>query len=250
MTNNFKICLRKRIVLAAFLLVCCFVLLVSCDNSYDNDGKHPFFVKAENFYNNGKYDESISLYQKYLDINPKSPKANYRLANIFQQKEDYIRAVFYYEKYLTLNPNNSDREVIEKWIQASKESLAKQLVELYPASSRINADKTEMLTLKKENEQLQSLILQQKEPKPQTSVLELATNNIKNEKQSLPVKYYTVQEGDNFQKISRRFYGSSKYYKQIIDANKDTLKGSTVLRIGNKIIIPLLKKDTTLKKEN
>ncbi len=244
----FKFYLHKKIALASFSLACCFIVFVSCDNSYDNDGKHPFFVKAENFYNDGKYDESIPLYQKYLDINPKSSRANYRLANIFQQKKNYIRAVFYYEKYLTLKPNSSDKEIIEKWIQASKESLSKQLSEQYPDSSRVNADKAEMATLKKENEQLQSLILKQKGESPatpQAPVIETASDNVKKEKYPLTVKYYTVQEGDSFQKISRRFYGSSKYYKLLIDANKDTLKGSTVLKIGNKIIIPSITPNTT-----
>ena len=232
MIDKFKIYLRKKIVFFVFLPIYC-LLLASCDNSYDSDGKHPFFVKAENFYNDGKYDESISLYQKYLDINPKSSKTNYRLANIFQQKKDYIRAVFHYEKYLTLNPNSSDREIIEKWIQVSKESFAKQLIEQRPDSSRIIASKPEVVELVKQRDELLQL---------QALVPEIAIDNPqKNEKQSLPVKYYTVQEGDNFQKISRKFYGSSKYYKLIIEANKDTLKGSTILKIGNKIIIPPLK---------
>lgn len=232
MINIFKTCFCcRKIVLAVFLLTCCFMSFFSCDNSYDNDGKHPFFVKAENCYNDGKYDEAISLYQKYLDISPKSSKTNYRLANIFQQKKDYIRAIFHYEKYLTLNPNSSDRKVIEKWILASKESLAKQLTEQYPDSSRISVDKKAVVvpSVKPKNE------LQ----KPQPPTSEVAANNLeKTKEQSLPVKYYTVQEGDNFQKISRKFYGSPKYYKLIIDANKETLKGSTILRIGNKIIIP------------
>lgn len=239
MIDKFKIYLRKKMVLFAFLPIYC-LFLASCNNSYDNDGKHPFFVKAENFYNNGKYDESISLYQKYLDINPKSSKANYRLANIFQQKKDYIRAIFHYEKYLILNPNSSDREIIEKWIQASKESLAKQLIEQCHSSARISARKPEVVTPVKQKDEL---------PQPQATVPEIVIDNPrKNEKQFLPVKYYTVQEGDSFQKISRKYYGSSKYYKLIVEANKDTLKGSTILKIGNKIIIPPLKDVSTSKR--
>jgi len=229
---------KKSIIISFFIY--CLALLVSCNKSYDNDGKHPFFIKAENCYNDGKYEEATSLYQKYLDINPKSSKTNYRLANISQQKKDYIQAVCHYEKYLTLNPNSSDRKIIEKWILASKESLAKQLAEQYPDSSRINTNKKEMGTPIKQKYELQ---------KPQLSISEAVTNNPKeNEKQSLPVKYYTVQEGDTLQKISRKLYGSSKYYKLIIEANQNTLKGSTIVRIGNKIIIP--SQDTSPKKEN
>ena len=253
MRNGFKFCFCRKVTFIAFALMsCCIILLVACDNSYDTDGKHPLFVKAENFYDDGKYDEAIPFYQKYLDINPKSSKASYRLANIFQQKKNYIQAIFYYEKYLTLNPNSSDKEIMEKWIQASKESLAKQLFEQYPNSSNVNADKTKMVVVERKNEKLQDIISKQKnEPqKVDSSVSETLAGNVhKNDKQSTSVKYYTVQEGDNFQRISRKFYGSSKYYKLIIEANKDTLKGSTVLKIGDKIIISSLKVATT-KKEN
>lgn len=236
----------EMVFIVLWLLFCC-MLFTSCDNSHDADGKHPFFIKAENLYNDGKYNEAIPFYQKYLDINSKSSKANYRLANIFQQEKDYIKAVFYYEKYLALNPNSSDKEIVEKWIHASKESLAKQLSKQYSDNSGIvNENETEMA---KENKRLQNLASKQNNTLQET---EFTTHevNVLNKKQPLPVvKYYTIKEGDNFQRISRKFYGSSKYYKVIIDANKDILKGTTVLKIGEKIIIPSLI-ETNTKKEN
>lgn len=49
---------------------------------------------------------------------------------------------------------------------------------------------------------------------------------------------YIVEKGDSLMVISKKFYGSSKHYKYIFEANKDTLKSPSSVRIGQKLIIP------------
>jgi nucleoid-associated protein YgaU len=49
---------------------------------------------------------------------------------------------------------------------------------------------------------------------------------------------YTVQKGDSLSKISQKFYGSTKKWKKIVDANKDKLGHSQVLKPGMKLTIP------------
>ena len=51
-------------------------------------------------------------------------------------------------------------------------------------------------------------------------------------------KTYTVQPGDNLCKISKKFYGTTKRYKLIFEANKDVLKSESSLSIGQKLRIP------------
>jgi nucleoid-associated protein YgaU len=53
---------------------------------------------------------------------------------------------------------------------------------------------------------------------------------------------YTVKSGDTLSRISRKFYGSSKYYRHIMNANKTLLKTAKDLRPGQQLIIPSLKK--------
>jgi nucleoid-associated protein YgaU len=62
----------------------------------------------------------------------------------------------------------------------------------------------------------------------------------------LPVKkptktVYLVKAGDTLSRISRNFYGSSKYYRYIMNANKMLLKTAKDLRPGQQLIIPPLK---------
>ena len=53
---------------------------------------------------------------------------------------------------------------------------------------------------------------------------------------------YTVQAGDNLQKISRSVYGTSKHYRIIFEANRNILKSESQLQIGQKLQIPKLRK--------
>jgi len=50
---------------------------------------------------------------------------------------------------------------------------------------------------------------------------------------------YKVQKGDTLQKISQKFYGTTKKWHKIYRANKDTLKGPDKLYPGKTINIPV-----------
>ena len=49
---------------------------------------------------------------------------------------------------------------------------------------------------------------------------------------------YTVKKGDTLSRIAQQFYGSSKKWRRIVDANKDKLGQSQVLRAGMTLVIP------------
>lgn len=49
---------------------------------------------------------------------------------------------------------------------------------------------------------------------------------------------YTVQKGDTLSKIAQKYYGSSKKWRRIVDANKDKLGQSQVLKAGMTLVIP------------
>jgi len=49
---------------------------------------------------------------------------------------------------------------------------------------------------------------------------------------------YTVQKNDTLQKISSKFYGTTKKWNKIFEANKDKLKGSNKIYPGQVLDIP------------
>ena len=58
--------------------------------------------------------------------------------------------------------------------------------------------------------------------------------------QPLEYEYYTVQKNDTLQKISSKFYGTTKKWKFLYETNKDVLKGPDKIYPGQKIKIPIL----------
>ncbi|MCF7873806.1 MAG: LysM peptidoglycan-binding domain-containing protein [Candidatus Omnitrophica bacterium] len=52
---------------------------------------------------------------------------------------------------------------------------------------------------------------------------------------------YTIKENDTLQKISRKFYGTTKKWELIYQENKDTLKSPDKIYPGTTIKVPILK---------
>ena len=51
---------------------------------------------------------------------------------------------------------------------------------------------------------------------------------------------YTVEKGDSLSSISRKMYGSAKYYKRIFEVNRETIPSEKALRPGQVLKIPRL----------
>ena len=51
-------------------------------------------------------------------------------------------------------------------------------------------------------------------------------------------KMYTIQKGDTLSKISQKFYGTTKKWKSIYDANRDRIHNINNLKVGSQIVIP------------
>ncbi len=49
---------------------------------------------------------------------------------------------------------------------------------------------------------------------------------------------YTIQKGDTLQKIAKKFYGTTRKWPEIYEANKDVIKASSKVYPGQVIIIP------------
>jgi TPR repeat protein/nucleoid-associated protein YgaU len=51
-------------------------------------------------------------------------------------------------------------------------------------------------------------------------------------------RYHVVGEGDSLSRISMRYYGTANRWQEIYQANRDTLQGSSALRVGMQLRIP------------
>ena len=51
-------------------------------------------------------------------------------------------------------------------------------------------------------------------------------------------RYHTVKKGETLQSISKKYYGSTSYYKRIYEANKSKIKNIHKIQPGWKLLIP------------
>jgi LysM repeat protein len=50
--------------------------------------------------------------------------------------------------------------------------------------------------------------------------------------------FYVVEKGDTLQKISNKFFGTTKKWKKIYEANRNILKSPDKIRPGQRLVIP------------
>ena len=133
-------------------------------------------------------------------------------------------------------------------VKAKKETVEKKEEAVKPEKSEPKTEtKAEVKAEVKEekNEPLQTIpkataatppFIIKKADKPEVKVdLEIPEAKV-----DVEVRTYTVKRGDSLSSISRQFYGASKHYKLIFEANRDTIKSEKDLRLGQVLKIPLL----------
>jgi len=77
--------------------------------------------------------------------------------------------------------------------------------------------------------------------KPQGESEEVVPVSSIEEKPKTEYKYYTVQKNDTLQKISSKFYGTTRKWKLIYEENKDVIKNPDRVYPGIRIKIPQLR---------
>ena len=242
---------NKKIFLLLFYAVFSIFLLASCGPAKEQ--AHPLFRKAERLKKNGEYEKAAAAYEKYLGVNYSSALTHSKLAELYNDNlNDPFMAAYHYKMYLKFYPDCPDRDAVESWIADAETRFAAKVNERNPDAI---ADSAEFLKIKEMNAKYRAYLMKLKQQNADLlkrikgSVIISETQPLKgkgdtrvpSESSGVPImKIYTVKQGDSLSKISRKVYGSSKYYKRIYNANRDTMKTEASLSIGQKLRIPQL----------
>ncbi len=70
-------------------------------------------------------------------------------------------------------------------------------------------------------------------------IIESTTPEIAEPTFAANIEKYTIQKGDTLQKISKKFYGTTKKWNKIFQANKDKLKAPNKIYPGQVIDVPV-----------
>jgi LysM repeat protein len=182
----------------------------------------------------GDFDRAINLYEAALDDSPRCADIHYKLALLYDDKlNDPINALHHFRRYLALSPDGAHANDVKNSMKRDElaviTALSGDSVVTRAESARL---RNENLNLRKELE-TRAGTLRKASDKSQAS--DASSKKAASKKEG---RTYTVQTGDTLASISRKFYKSSTRWKEILDANKQSIRDPKKLTIGQTLVIP------------
>jgi len=254
------------------------VMLSGCSDYVGKEKSHPLFIKASREKASGEYREAARCYEEFLLICPKSSVTHQELGNIYSDYlNEPLKAVYHYRKWMEMNPNDKTNfEDVRLLADTAQKNLFKSLKEEYKeldGNPQIEAEvkqlreqlirtQESLKQTEEQNQKMKDTLLKIKSDREKINAQTIAQNRRNqtaapasnppaasgktagaNPPAAAPAgtgaaQTYTVQPGDNLSKISRKFYGSSRHYQLIADANKGKLGPKLQVRVGQVLTIP------------
>ena len=234
-------------------LLAMLIVVAGCDKDSGSidarEEKDPNVVSGQEYMAEGKYDEAIATLKKAIDSDPDMARPHLDLAVIYQQyKINYIHAIYHYDRYLELRPDAEKAGFIQEQKLKVAQALANTLINNSPEVKKVVQERSQLI--QENNDLKRQLAAALKSPastasaEPAPTVTSTVPKTAK--PTSEPVKtasnekyeIYHVVSGDTLTKIATKFYGDSARWDIIYDANKDTLRSPSDLKVGQTIVIP------------
>ncbi len=183
----------------------------------------------------GDFLRAINLYEAALDDSPRYAEIHYKLALLYDDKmNDPLNALHHFKRYLTLSPKGPHSNDVKNSMKRDEIALATSL------SGDSVVTRTEAARLRNENLNLRKQ-LEERSLKPRSASEKMQSPEPRPEKTAggkSSRRTYVVQSGDTLVSISRKFYHSSKRWKEILDANRKKIDDPEKLRAGQNLVIP------------
>ena len=189
------------------------------------------------------YMAAVLLYEASLDGTPKTAEIHYKLASLYEdQLGQPISAIHHFQRYLALEPAGPRAKEARNFLKEDQFKLAAVIGNgaTVPQGEAVRL-KNDNLALRKQVEQMHAEL----EAASRARALVLKNSGksgMKGEqaqKALVPgVRTYTVEQGDTLASISRKFYHGAGRWKDIQDANFNTLEGTARLKPGMVLMIP------------
>src|SRR5438874_13720955 len=182
----------------------------------------------------GDFERAINLYEAALDDSPRCAEIHYKLAVLYDDKlNDPVSALHHFKRYLALSPNGPHANEVKNSVKHD------EIAALTALSGDSVITRSEVARLRNENLNLR------KEPEART-----ASSRIVSEESAVTGgsskkiaskngdRTYVVQSGDTLFSISRKFYKSTKHWKEILEANEKNIRNPKKLTVGQTLVIP------------
>ncbi|MFH1039399.1 MAG: LysM peptidoglycan-binding domain-containing protein [PVC group bacterium] len=194
--------------------------------------EEPVFVpdhvgKAQVFYHQGNYTGAVEMYHKALEMDPDNADAYLQMGIIYDDNlKDKEQAVYYYHQFLEREPDSDKADRVRSWIEKIDRALA-----LPAGNGRKEAPPP--------GAEAAAPVPGGSPPEPTAPALPGGTPPPETGRDAAaPPEAYTVQPGDNLARIAEKFYGDRTAWKQIYQANRQTLANPNALKVGQELTIP------------
>ena len=206
--------------------------LVGCDrigsSRYDQ-----LMQDADSKSAQGDYERAVNLYEAALDDSARGAEVHYKLALLYDDKlNDPVGALHHFKRYLSLNPDGLHAKDVKDSIKRD------EIAALTALSGDSVITRAEAARLRNENLMLHNEL--EARAAPRTALEKSQANDTKSTKSGARKsgQIYVVQSGDTLFSISRKFYKSSKHWKDIFEANKKSIRNPKDLTVGQTLVIP------------
>src|SRR5437016_9667440 len=223
----------RTTIVCAYLSILFICGLAGCDR-LGNSRYSQLVQDANSKSAQGDFERAINLYEAALDDSPRCAEIHYKLAVLYDDKlNDPVSALHHFKRYLALSPNGPHANEVKNSVKHD------EIAALTALSGDSVITRSEVARLRNENLNLR------KEPEART-----ASSRIVSEKSAVTGgsskkiaskngdRTYVVQSGDTLFSISRKFYKSTKHWKEILDANEKNIRNPKKLTVGQTLVIP------------
>jgi tetratricopeptide (TPR) repeat protein len=185
----------------------------------------------------GDYLWAINLYEAALDGTPQSAEVHYKLALLYDDKlNDPLHALHHFKRYLVLDPNGAHVVEVKDFMKRDEVALATSL------SGDSVVTRTEAARLRNENlnlhRQIDDHYTKARATAEQSGRYGERRDAEKGELKKGGTHTYVVKDGDTLASISRKFYKTSKRWREILDANEKKIDDPHNLKAGETLRIP------------
>lgn len=207
--------------------------LPGCDQ-LGNSRSAQLMRDADNKSANGDFARAISLYEAALDDSPRCAEIHYKLGLLYDDKlNDPVSALHHFKRYVELSPNGPHANEVKKSIKHD------EIAALTALSGDSVIPRSEAAQLRNENLNLRKE-LEARAGSLRTPPEKSQANGASSKKTAVEKadRTYVVKAGDTLFSISRKFYKSSKHWKEILQANRKNIRDPKKLTVGETLVIP------------
>ena len=221
--------MRVKIYLTLLSLSCLF--LSSCTNrqNYLSEKEEPAYQRAQRYLRENRSQEALHIFLKLIDHRKEAPESHLEAGRIYlQYSKDPISAIYHFRKYLEYKPHSTPSPIVRQLIETAQKEFVRQLPGKPFEQETVRMDLTEVIRgLREENLTLKKQLAASRQKLTPIETIPSSSSSD-----------YQVQPGDTLSSISRKVYGTPKYWEVIFKANRDRLPSPGSLQPGQILKIP------------